>query len=461
MTLRDDHDNAATTAQRAALEHYQRALMLLHGYYLDPVAEIDKALAIDPDFIMGHCLKGTIMAVATEKAAEPALRQAVEKLESLSRKANDRERAHAAALRCWLDGQFDRAVEVWGGILLQYPRDGLALQAAHLGDFYLGQSSMLRDRVARVLPWWDESVPGYGYVLGMHAFGLEETQLYERAEATGRKALALNPRDPWAVHAVTHVMEMQGRTADGIAWLTGRAPDWSVDNMFAFHNWWHLALYHLDRDETGRVLALLDTKIRPAPSVAALEMLDATALLWRLHLRQVDVGERWLELAEKWAATAEDGYYAFNDMHAMMAFVASGRADDERRLLRTLEARAAASDSNGMMSREVGLPLARAIAAFGRLDYRVTVDLLLPLKHKAHLFGGSHAQRDVVDLTLVEAALRSGEGRVARALAAERTDLKPTSPFNWRLTARAAKLSGDAAGERQASDRLRMLGRTA
>ena len=156
---------------------------------------------------------------------------------------------------------------------------------------------MLRDRVAQVLPHWDASMPGYGYVLGMYAFGLEETALYSRAEDIGRRALEINPRDPWAVHAVTHVMEMQGRLRDGIEWLTAREKDWAPNNGFAFHNWWHLALFHLDAGDIARVLELYDRRIRPAPSQVPLEMIDASAMLWRLELRGIDVGARWQQLA--------------------------------------------------------------------------------------------------------------------------------------------------------------------
>ncbi len=148
-----------------------------------------------------------------------------------SRTANDRERAHAAAGRAWLEGDFHRAVALYGDILLDHPRDLLALQTAHVGDFLLGQSQMLRDRVAQVLPHWNADVPGYGYVLGMYAFGLEEMNLYDRAEETGRRALQLDPRDPWSVHAVTHVMEMRGRTSDGIRWLNGRRDDWAPGRL--------------------------------------------------------------------------------------------------------------------------------------------------------------------------------------------------------------------------------------
>jgi tetratricopeptide (TPR) repeat protein len=383
-----------------------------------------------------------------EQAAEDMLRQTVEAAEALLSTANDRERAHVAAARAWLDRDFERAVTLYGTILVDWPCDLLALQAAHVGDFYLGQSVLLRDRIARVLPDWDESVPGFGFVLAMHAFGLEETADYARAEESGRRAVELNPRDAWGVHAVAHVMEMQGRLPEGIDWLGKRVNDWAPDNLFAFHNWWHLALYHLDLGETARVLDLYDHSIRPRASTAPLEMVDASALLWRLYLRNVDVGNRWKELAESWAPTAGDGYYAFNDVHAAMAFIADGREQELRVLLRTLEQRAGGSDTNAMMTRDVGLPLTRALQAFDAGRYDRVVELLLPLRPLAHRFGGSHAQRDVISLTLIEAALRSDQVRMARALAAERRSLKPSSPFNAQLWDRALSKTGDTAARR-------------
>ncbi|MGO4724814.1 MULTISPECIES: tetratricopeptide repeat protein [unclassified Inquilinus] len=458
MGLHDSRGVPVSTTSRAALDRYEIAADRLHSYFRDPLAEIEAALAEDPGFVMGHCLRGTLMALATEKAAEAPLRQSVEAAEALRTDANERERGHIAALRAWLDGDFAGAVDTWGRVAEAHPRDGLALQAAHIGDFYLGHTQLLRDRIARALPGWDESVPGYGYVLGMHAFGLEETGDYRAAEATGRRAVALQPRDPWAIHAVAHVMEMQGRLPEGVAWLNGRSGDWAPDNMFAFHNWWHLALYHLDLGDTATVLRLYDEAIRPLPSPVALETLDATALLWRLHLRGVDGGGRWAELADSWAPMAEDGYYAFNDMHAMMAFVATGRGADADRLLaaqarRAAQVQGAAGGTNAAMTAEVGLPVCRALRAFGAGDYGTAVELLAPVRSVAHRFGGSHAQRDVLALTLVEAALRGGQTDLARTLAAERTEAKPGSPFNWRLTARALRLAGDEAGAVKAEAR--------
>jgi hypothetical protein len=231
-----------------------------------------------------------------------------------------------------------------------------------------------------------------------------------------------------------------------------------VDNGFAFHNWWHLALYYLDLGETGKVLELYDRRIRPARSQVILEMIDATAMLWRLHLRGVDVGVRWTELADGWEPLAADAHYAFNDMHAMMAFVADGREEAARTLLATLRARAdQASGTNAMMTREVGLPVCVALRAFGRGEWDVAIEMLRPVRLVASRAGGSHAQRDILSLTLVEAALRGGEAKLARALAAERTQVKPTSPFNWRLTARAQAFLGEHAGATQAQAWSRTL----
>lgn len=455
MGLQDCRDVPVSTNNRASLDGFERALKLLNGYFLDPLATIEQTLEQDPDFVLGHCFRAALMLVSTERGAEVELRRSVEAAERLIDKANKREKGHIVALRAWLDGDFQRASDLYGRLLIEFPRDLFALQIAHQCDFFLGQSMMLRDRIARVLPYWSKDLPGYGYVLGMYAFGLEEMHDYRRAEDTGCRALELERRDPWAVHAVAHVMEMEGRVADGIAFLTQRRDDWAPDNMFAFHNWWHLGLYHLDLGQTNRVLELYDTAIRPRPSGVALEMLDASAMLWRLYLRDVDVGARWPEIAGSWAPAAEDAYYVFNDAHATMAFVGAGRLADANRLIGALRRRA--SGTNAMMTREVGLPLCLGLKAFGEARYGEAVDHLLPLRPIAHRFGGSHAQRDVIGLTLIEAAIRDGQAKLARALAAERTALKPSSPFNWQLAARALGANGESEQAAQARKKARVL----
>jgi hypothetical protein len=453
MNLQDARGLGLSTQNAQSVELLNQAVDLTASYFVDPLATIERALAAEPSFVMGHCLRAALGVMSTEKGALPMIEESLTAIRRAAR-VTPRERAHAAAAAAWLAGDFGRSADLYGEILLDYPRDLLALQTAHIGDFLLGRSQMLRDRVAHVLPHWDESVPGYGYVLGMHAFGLEETGLYERAEVTGRRALELGRRDAWAVHAVTHTFEMRGAISAGIDFLTSRQPDWAPDNGFAFHNFWHLALFHLERGENLRVLAVYDQNIRPRATQIAYENVDASALLWRLELRGVDVGGRWQALADDWEKAAGDGFYVFNDVHALIALVGAGREEAIARTMASLGRATSQTGTNGAMTREVGLPLARALVAFRQGDFSAAVDALLGVREIAHRFGGSHAQRDLVHLTLVEAALRAGRSKLARALCAERTALKPSSPFNWLLSARASELDGDRAAASRAREQV-------
>ena len=455
MTLKDARGVEVSTASRAALDGYELALRRLQTYSGDPIAAIDEAIAADPGFALAHCFKAHLLNLATEKAPEPLIRAEVEAAEALAARASERERGHLAAARAWLDGDFERSLAAFEQVLAAHPRDALALQAAHVGDFFTGDAAELRDRVARRLPAWDAGVPGYGYVLGMHAFGLEESGEYRRAEETGRRAVELHRDDCWAIHAVAHVMEMEGRQRDGAQWLGERTDDWSTDNFFQVHNWWHLALFNLDLERRDEVLRLYDERIRAGGSKVVLDMLDASALLWRLKLAGIAAGpERWGELAEAWAPLAEDAIYAFNDVHAMMAFVGAGREAEQAALLAAMARAAQGQGSNAAMTREIGLPVARAVQAFGRGRWAEAASLLAPIRRRFDMFGGSHAQRDLFQQTLVEAALRAGELELAGGLIEERLAAKPSSPRNWRFAARAAR---DPAAAARAEEKARSL----
>lgn len=443
MNLKDSRGLPVSTASNAALECYETAVQETHGYFGNPLASLDAALAEDPDFAMAHALRADLAVMSSEQGALGLIREAGAALERIGHRASPRERAHVAAARAWMEGDFHRSVALYNAIAIEHPRDLLAIQTAHVIDFNLGDSLMLRDRVAQALPHWNDSVPGYGYLLGMYAFGLEELANYSRAEDVGRRALDLNRRDPWAVHAVQHVFEMQGRVHDGIEWLQATAPDWQ-DTALSFHNWWHLALHHMELGDDRAAFDLYDRVIHPKPTAVALELVDASQFLWRMTLRGADVGGRWAELADCWAGPAEGGFYVFNDLHALMAFASAGRREQVQRILATLEQRAGEPDANGRHTRDIGLPLAQAIVALVEQRAAKAAALLLPVRSRTNVIGGSHAQRDVFQLTTIEAALRAGQGKLARALASERTEAKPASPSNWQLTARALELQGDA-----------------
>ncbi|MCG8547456.1 MAG: tetratricopeptide repeat protein [Alphaproteobacteria bacterium] len=458
MSLLDCRGVPVSTDSAEALAGLEAAHADSLGFVGDPVATISETLAAHPDFVMGHCFKAGMLTQAMETRIYDDMLASVVAAESLADNANDRERGHIAALRAWVDGGFYEAVAQWEAMLVKYPRDLLALQLVHLSDVLLGHTVEQRDCVARVLPEWNEGVPGYGFVLGFYSFGLEECRDFSRAEEVGRQAVAMNPNDAYAIHAVAHVLEMQGRQAGGIWWMTSREENWANGN-FSNHLWWHLSLFHLDLGQYDRVLSIYDNKLRSSDATGdKYEELDATALLWRLKLLDVDVGTRWKDLADKWESSAADTLYAFNDVHAMMTFVADRRDAAAETVLNATERYVKqANDANVAMTRIIGLPFCRALQAFSRGAYGDAVDQLLPIRYQTHRLGGSHAQRDIIAWTLLEAALRAERYELARALANERAMNKPTSPQNWKYSARALQGLGDYEAAERARARAASL----
>ncbi len=418
MNLEDSAGNVVSGCVPAALEYLELAQHQLRCFVGDPVASVDAALEAGPEMAMGHLLHAYLHLLGTEPDGIAVARESHRR--ALALPMTERERAHQVAVGHLVRGRWADAGRTLEDLSIDHPLDALALQAGHQIDFFRGDSRMLHDRIARALPHWGVDTPGFHAVLGMLAFGLEETGRYARAEDVGRRCVEIEPLDGWGQHAVAHVLEMQGRRQEGIEWMRGNVAAWSENSFFATHNWWHLALYHLELDQVDEVLALLDGPICGSSSAVVLDMVDASSLLWRLHLRGIDVGDRWQALADRWAPLATAANYAFNDMHAMMAFVAAGRTASAQALLHAQDKATERDDDNAGFTLEVGQAATRAIKAFSDGRYEQVVQWLRPVRNVAHRFGGSHAQRDVIDRTLIEAARRAGMTRLFEALVHER-----------------------------------------
>ena len=436
--LSDAQGLQLTTASAAAAASYDAAVDGFCGFKANPVAPIKTALEADPDFALAHCLRGyayLLMGVPAVHAKAAACLARAE-----SGVATPREHGHFLALQAWCHGDLKGAVGRWEHLLIDHPTDLMALRMAAGFHFNAGDCANMRDGVARVLPAWDDAMVGYGYTLGMYAFGLEECGEYARAEATGRQAVDLNEADIWAVHAVAHVMEMQGRTDDGVAWLDHTEAGWVGCNFFAHHVWWHKALYHIEQDDSGAALALYDKRVRDDFSDIVYDMHDAASLLWRLELAGVDVGLRWDEMADKAAARIDDHYDNFTDAHFMMCLAGGGRQGAAEDLVASMRSYAATSKGTvARVMRDVGVAACEGLAAFRAGDHGRAVDTLLPIRYELYRIGGSHAQRDLFAATLIEAALRGGRSRLARALTAERRAAMPERASAARLHNRAIK----------------------
>ena len=309
--------------------------------------------------------------------------------------------------------------------------------------FFLGRSAAIRDCAERVLPAWDRDNPLAGFVLGLYAFGLEETGDLKRAEDFGREALARNPRDAWATHALAHVMETANRHEEGVAFLKSTRGDWAHAHFMAHHNGWHLALFLIEQGRFDEVLADYDRFTAPKlADDATLDRVDASSLLWRLELAGVDVGDRWAPVANTWMAHVDDHLLAFNDLHCAFAAARSPDPDHAARLRQSLdEYERSGSGENRQVTSEIGRRLIDGALAFAAGDYERAVDAILPVRHDAARIGGSHAQRDVINLTLIAAARTlgtaepgAGAARRTRPIGAESTSDGVRRSGQWNLT---------------------------
>ena len=399
------HSGATATAAAA----YERALAAFQGWRAGAEAELAPALQEAPGFVMAHVLAGYLRVASRDprqvRSAAPVLARAA------ALPMNRRERLHVAALRAVLGDDYEGAKAHLGKLLRKEPRDILALQMAHAFDHVTGDVARLHDRVAAVLPAWSRGLPGYGAVLAMHAFGLEESGEYEQAEQSARAALDLDPGNARAHHALAHVFEMTGRAEAGIRWLRGNAAAWAVGSTVARHCFWHLALFHLARGEIGAALALYDEHIAATADAGVADLIDASALLWRLHLRGVDAGARWQVLAEAWAPFSDDAFCSFNDLHAMLAFVGAGDRERAGHLEQVLAAGRKLRTRHGETTRLLGLKACRAVIAYGAGNDSLAIRLLARLPLRALRLGGSHAQRDVLPLTGLRAMERIRQQR--------------------------------------------------
>jgi tetratricopeptide (TPR) repeat protein len=401
---------------------FDRAMADYYGLTGDPVGVLKSALARNPGFALGGVAIAALTMIGGFRGDHPEVIGALRAAEAGIGRSSRREQNHLAAAKAWARGEFSRAIMRWERILADHPTDALALRLVQDAYFFLGRSAAIRDCAERVLPAWDRDNPLAGFVLGLYAFGLEETGDLKRAEDFGREALVRNPRDAWATHALAHVMETANRHEEGVAFLKSTRADWAHAHFMAHHNGWHLALFLIEQGRFDEVLADYDRYTAPKlADDATLDRIDASSLLWRLELADVDVGDRWAPVADQWMAHVDDHLLAFNDLHCAFAAARSPDPDHVRRLRHSLdEYERTGSGDNRQVTSEIGRPLIDGVLAFAAGDHGRAVESILPVRDGWARIGGSHAQRDVIKLTLIAAAERSGQRSLARALLAER-----------------------------------------
>jgi hypothetical protein len=260
-------------------------------------------------------------------------------------------------------------------------------------------------------------------------------------------------------------MEMQGRAREGLAFLAATELAWIEGTGFSAHLAWHRALFHLDSDDLESALATYDAQIANSRAASISVLADASAFLWRLQLRNIDVDGRWQLLADRWEARTLAGARPFYVVHAMMAFAAAGRGVAAARVFEALPPADTSDVSMSLPEEALAPPFCEALLAFAHSDYAACVEWLSRVRRIAHRCGGSLAQCDLIHLTFTEAALRARKARLAHALVAERAAKKPGNRLNqWlqqRLQLIGPAFAGRTAAMLPASGKMRMLPRGA
>jgi tetratricopeptide (TPR) repeat protein len=321
---------------------------------------------------------------------------------------NERERNLIDAVAAGCDGDFDRAIGVYGQIVERWPSDILAAKLAEFHCFETGDAARQLEIMENVARANGESP----HALAMYAFALELNGRREDAEQVSRAALRLDPDSMWAQHCLAHVYGEQARVSEGIAALENYAPGWRTFGQYIqSHNWFHLATLYLMQLDFNRALDAYRHHIWGFQSDEIVEHTDAILLLWYVELAGGEVRERWRQVAPHIQAKAHARVFPFLTSIYLYALERAGESAEVDRALAEMEEYARSQTGRAAyVWNEIGLKQARGSVAFARGDFDRAAALLGGALGDIACGGGSDEQRAVFAqshfLSLSRAGLR-------------------------------------------------------
>ena len=329
---------------------------------------------------------------AEAKEGPANARPFIERARAQAKQATPREQRFVEAVDAWIAGDLPRAIALHAEQAREFPRDLASLKLGQYHEFNRGNSpGMLRMALDAQAAAAD--VP---YFHGMLAFAQEQCHLLDEAEASARRAIAMRRKEPWAHHALAHVMITQGRVQEGHDFMAGVSDTWTGLNSFMVtHNWWHQALFAIELGLHDEVRALYDTQVWGVAKDYTQDQVNAVSLLARMELAGVDVGDRWQDVAGYLEKRLDDHVLPFLDLHYVYGLARAGRASADT-LMRNIEAHARVAPAHERaVWQEVALPAARGMLAHARGDYAASAGELGRALPRMEEVGGSHAQRDL------------------------------------------------------------------
>ena len=382
-----------------AIDAFAGGLVAYEARAVDILASTERF----PAHPLAQAYAGILHLLAEANGAEERARPFLARAEAALGAADPRERQVVAALGRWIEGDIDGTIAVLQALLADHPRDLAALKLLHYHLFNRGDfPALLKSARASA-----EVAPELWPVHGMAAFGYEQLHLLDEAEQAVWRGLSLLPADPWAQHALAHVLLTQGRIDEGIAFLESARPNWIGLNSFMLtHLWWHLALFYLSAGRADDALAAYGHVWGVAKDYSQ-DQVGAVSLLAQLELAGVDVGDRWQELAGWLAVRADDVVQPFLSAQYLYG-LARARRPEADTLLAAIEAAADADRQDRVVWKQAALPLAQGLVAHARGEFATAADRIEEALPRLIRLGGSHAQRDLFDQILLDARIRAG-----------------------------------------------------
>lgn len=430
-----------TTASNEAAKLLDCLIAQVNFHENDPVygdveATMAKMTQADPDFVMGQTVALTFQLLGSSGRKNPKMIYSVNNFvdKARTRDISQWEQKHLKCLAHLAKEDLLTCGQIWEDILIDHPLDMHALEMLFLINLLSGRKEGLRNCAARVVDEYPKTDKFYGNVYGKLCFGYEECGQFDEAERAGSMALDHTPNDIWTIHSLTHVREETMRAREGLKFLEDTGSQWKPRSGFTTHVWWHTSIFHVQLGEYEQALTVYDEKIEPGArkEKASFPLSDATALMMRLQLENqpqgLELKDRWRELANIYSDIVDDTVtdFLFYDFHALLACLYGQDKTSANKIVDRItsfsrEASKYPDSWSSHVNGKVGVPLARGLVAFGEANYSEAVEHLHPIRHDWMTYlGGSHAQKDILNQVLIQAAIRAGMTRTAKQLLQER-----------------------------------------
>jgi tetratricopeptide (TPR) repeat protein len=409
--LRDRHGLTLTTRSTSAVEHYIGGLDQQLSLNAGGVEGLTAAVQADPEFALGHA---DLAFAQWYRQDIPSAKATVDAARALAAGTTPREQRHIEIVYAFINGEASRALPLIHEHLAEYPRDALLV---HIGSMIVASSGLVTRRkdaydfLTSLAPAWGDD----WWFMGAYAFANHELDRLDDARRFAERSLEQRPRNAGASHPLSHVFFESNNHADGAGFLRQWIAEYDRTAPFFCHLSWHLALFELAQGNLPRVLELYDATISPSAGQHRTTLVDSASLLWRYQIYGCEpkVDLPWADICSYATKAAPKPGMAFLDAHAALAFAAMGDHDAMATLIAGLEALAAAGRP---LFAEVLVPLAKGIDAFGQGAYEDAIRWLEPLDGQLVRVGGSHAQWEVFEDTLLQAYLRTGRFEPAETL---------------------------------------------